>query len=132
MPPKKQARTYNNLQAFGSMSRVEQIAKLHNVTLRELEQLCSIPTGTFAALKFRQKANPNIDISFDTAQKILAAYQSINARWLLTGEGKVFEQGAVNITDMDRAMFVALKERIRRLDVFVQEINETTDLMTQI
>lgn len=37
-------------------------------------------------------------LSVETISKLLAAYPSLNARWLLTGEGEPFEGGAVTTT----------------------------------
>ena len=130
--PSKRAKK-QKLTAYGSLARIEEIAKLNNIaTMREFEQLLNIPIGALAAIKHRQKTNPTTSISIEIAEKILSTFHSINPRWLLFGEGNMLEQGALKLTDADRAMFEALKERIRRLSVFVGEIEEIADLMTKV
>ena len=116
-------------------ARVEILAAYNDVSLSTLERLCDIPKGTFAALKFRQKTSDKADVSSDILEKILTSYSTVNARWLITGEGNMLEQNAfLKVTNTDKALFTAmftnLKERIRRLSIYLDELDEETTNIT--
>lgn len=83
--------------------------------------------------------------SFDAIEKIYRAFPGLSGRWLLTGEGEMWEDGQkaihqvavgngnhqVATLDQCRDRVVALEERVRLLEDLVQTKEEVIRLMKQ-
>jgi transcriptional regulator with XRE-family HTH domain len=62
--------------------------------------------------------------SFDVLQKILASYQSVNANWLLNGDGSPWKDGRVK-NDIEPS-YIKVENRIQQL--FAQLFTEAGEL----
>lgn len=117
----------------GILSRIEAFADHMQLSIPEFERLCDIPKGTLGSIKFRQKnsTNPKIDAVL-YVPSILKNFSIINARWLILGEGEMFEPASFDrVTKGDKNFFKALLttflERSRRMSVATNEFQSEID-----
>lgn len=71
------------------VNRIQEILEKYNLTAAKLADKLDVPRSTISHI-FAERNKPSLEF----IQKVLTAFPEINARWLVKGEGKIFEDEA--------------------------------------
>jgi len=73
----------------------------------EFSKKCNINPRVISDIK-----KPNHGIKADTLRKILITYKNLNARWLLTGEGEMFDTSVMETKEIKPKQYKPIDEKV--------------------
>ena len=71
------------------VNRIQEILQKYNLTAAKLADKLDVPRSTLSHI-FAERNKPSLEF----IQKLLSAFPEINARWLVKGEGTIFDDEA--------------------------------------
>lgn len=71
--------------------RIEQIISNANITVKEFARIAGVPQTTL-----NEAATKNKDIRFSLLEKIFAVSDNLNANWLITGQGSMYNESTTH------------------------------------
>lgn len=95
--------------------RILMISKFYNLSVREFEKVCQLGRGNISNMKGT--------IGTDKLSKIIDTFPSINALWLISGEGEMFvdlqNQKKIEMAEkVDRIPFYKLTDQVGLQELF--------------
>jgi putative transcriptional regulator len=88
--------------------RVSEIRKFYKLTQQEFAEICGITRQSVNNIE-HDKHTPSSDL----VAKILVKYPKLNSRWIVLGEGSMFESKVVDMVNEDAPLYGNnLKDRL--------------------